>query len=400
MMEFKSWLWGPPSSGWECKTRIAFGNGLFEKLGELVSSIGVKKAFVVADTALASKGILDKAITLLRKASIEAEGFGDVQPNVPLNNIAECMKIANRQEWDMVVAIGGGSSIDFGKAIAILLTNKGDLRSYAGAYRVPIEPPPICAIPTTAGTGAEVTGVVVIGDPESHAKFSILSDKVIPRVAILDPLLTMSLPREVTIACGMDALVHGIECYINSFINPIASHLAGLSIKIINSNLEKVVADPNDREARYQMLLGSLLAGLAFKDRGLGLGHAMSYPLTGMFGISHGIANAILLPVVMDYNAEYCLEEMAEVGSLMGSSSKSSKERVRYAVRRVEELLSTMGIPDNISGFGASEEHLDDMLEDTFREGRKPLLTSNPREPKVEEVRDLFRRVIRPRKGE
>lgn len=396
MAEFKSWLGGPPSSGWECKTRIAFGNGLFEKLGELVSSIGAKKAFVVADTALAGRGILDKALTLLKNASIESEGFGDVQPNVPLDNIAECMKLAKRKEWDIVVAIGGGSSIDFGKAIAILLTNKGDLRSYAGAYRVSIEPLPICAIPTTAGTGAEVTGVVVIGDPETHAKFSILSDKVIPRVAILDPLLTMSLPREVTIACGMDALVHGIECYINSFINPIASHLAGLSIRIINSNLEKVVATPKNEEARYQMLLGSLLAGLAFKDRGLGLGHAMSYPLTGMFGIPHGIANAILLPIVMNYNAEYCFEEMAEVGILLGSSSKSSKERVRYAIRRVEELLSTMGIPDNISGFGAGEEHLDDMVKDTFQEGRKPLLWSNPREPKVEEVKDLFRRVIRP----
>jgi len=392
--EFKSWFQGPPSSGWECRTRIAFGNGLFGRLGEIVASMGIERTFVVVDAGLAESGVLNEALALLRKADIEAEGFGQVQPNVPLKNVEQGVKAAGDQDWEMVVAIGGGSSIDFGKAISILLTNPGDLRDYAGWYRVPGEPLPVVAIPTTAGTGAEVTGVVVVSDPESHAKFSLLTDKVIPKVAILDPLLTISLPKQVTVACGMDALVHAIESFTNNFMNPVGSHLAGLSIKIISSNLERVVEHPEDKDRRYQMLLGSLLAGLAFKDKGLGLGHAMSYPLTGLFGMSHGIANAILLPVVMEYNSEYCLGEMAEVGTLLGSPSAEAQKKVKYAVGRIEELLHKLEIPTSISGWGASEKNIDDMVADTFREGRKPLLSSNPRKPNRSEVRELFRKLL------
>lgn len=394
MAEFKSWFRGPPSSGWECRTRIAFGNGLFEHLGEIVASIRIKRAFVVVDAGLTERGILSKALASLRKAGVEAKGFGQVQPNVPLKNLEQGLKAAGDERWEAVIAIGGGSSIDFGKAISILLTNPGDLRDYAGWYRVPGQPLPVVAIPTTAGTGAEVTGVVVVSDPESHAKFSLLTDKVIPRVAILDPLLTISMPKQVTVACGMDALVHAIESFTNNFMNPVGSHLAGLSIEIISSNLERVVEHPEDKDGRYQMLLGSLLAGLAFKDKGLGLGHAMSYPLTGLFGIPHGIANAILLPVVTEYNSHYCLREMAEVGALLGSRSAEVQEKVRYAVKRIEELLHKLEIPTGISRWGASEKNIDDMIADTFREGRQPLLSSNPRKPDRDEVRELFRRLL------
>jgi len=379
-----------------CPTRIEFGPGVFGCLGEIVASEGIERALVVMDGELARRGVLDKAVGNLGSAGVYARRFGEGEPNPSVDVIRRGVESASDDGIDGVIGVGGGSGIDLAKMIAVLLTNPGDPTDYAGTPRLEADPLPVVAVPTTAGTGSEVTHVAVMSDPDRHLKFSMVSDRIIPRVAVLDPELTVSMPRAVTISSGLDALSHGIECYTNNRPSPLGQLLAGHAIELVGRNLEAAVDHPDDLKARSGMLLGSLIAGLGFKDKGLGLGHAMSYPLTGKFGIPHGVGNGMLLPVVMRYNSEQSPAELAGVGRILGAPADEDEETcARFAIERIERLLERFGVETNLRSWGVSEEALDELVEDVFHERRRTLLDTNPREPKRDEVKELFRGMLR-----
>lgn len=328
-------------------TSIEFGNGTVNNVGKRAKELDSKKALIITDKGLAQTGILKKVTDSLEQEGIHFLVYDEITPNPKDVDCVKAYEQFKDENIDLLLGLGGGSSMDTAKAIGVLLTHEGALKDRYGFNLLERDITPLICIPTTSGTGSEVTTGSVITDTVTKQKEAILDIKLAPKLAIVDPELTLSLPKSITAATGMDALTHAIEAYTSNIAEPISDALSLYAIEIIARYLPLAVENGNNLEARQNMLVGSLIAGMAFTHADLGAVHAMAEPLGGLYDTPHGVANSIFLPHVFEYNIPSNLEKHATVALKLGATTegKTLEEIAQEGVVLLHELASKIGIP-------------------------------------------------------
>ncbi|MED1644417.1 iron-containing alcohol dehydrogenase [Brevibacillus agri] len=364
-------------------TAIEFGYGKASRLGESLLSLGVTRVFVVTDQGVISAGLLEGLTGSLQAEGISYDVYADVEPDPSLETIDRCAGIFQEKAYDCIVAVGGGSPIDTAKGMRIVAANGGSIGDYAGVNRIPkASPIPLIVIPTTSGTGSEVTIFGVYSDWQNNVKVTVTSQHMAPTTALVDPALTMSLPAKMTAATGIDALAHGIETYFSLRSRPASDALALEAIATVQANLSRAVHDGSDIEARVGMSHGSLLAGMAFNNGFLGLAHAIGSALSGHCHVPHGIAIGLLLPHVVAFNTQARPEKAKKLAGLLGKG-----EQAEQAATAVAQLVMEIGLPTRLREVGVPEEKLADIAKDSFKSG---MMKFNPRQPTEQEVLELL----------
>ncbi len=370
------------------------GAGAIQNISTEVVRRGYKKALVCADPDLIKLGIADKAIQVLKANNHPYEIFSDIQANPSITNVQDGVAAYKAANADYIVAIGGGSAIDTAKAIGIIIANPdfSDVRSLEGVADTKNKSVPVIAVATTAGTAAEVTINYVITDVENKRKMVCVDPHDIPVVAIVDPDMTSSMPKALTAATGMDALTHAIEGYITAGAWELSDMFHLKSIEIIARSLRGAVE--NTPEGREDMALGQYVAGMGFSNVGLGIVHAMAHPLGAVYDTPHGIANAIILPTVMEYNAEATGEKYKHIAVAMGVEGVESMTQEEYrvaAVDAVKKLSQDIGIPADLKAIVA-EEDIDFLSESAYGDACRP---GNPKETSVEDIKELYQSLLK-----
>jgi alcohol dehydrogenase len=376
------------------RTRVIFGCGGISGLGELAGEMGGKRFLLVADPALESPGILEEARNSLMRSGLSGEVFMKVEPEPYLDNADEAAALGREMEADIVIGMGGGSAMDSAKAAAILITGGGKAEDFVGLNKVEVPGLATIMVPTTAGTGAEVTFTAVFTNRLTKAKGGINSPYLFPSAALLDPELTFSLPPDVTAATGMDALTHAIESVTGRAATVFTEALAFSAIRLIGGNLRRAVFHGNDLPARENMLMGSILGGMALADAGVGAAHALAYPLGGNYRIPHGLANAMLIPHVMEFNRPAAGRAMSLIAESMGvrASGASIAESAVAAVEAVKNLCSDIGIPGSLSQVGVPPADIPILIESALKVTRP--VENNPRYLGETEARGIYERAF------
>jgi len=371
-------------------TRIIFGVNKVKHLSDLIKELGSSRVFLVADPGLQQSGIISRISTVLDEAGIPYTLYDKVIPEPGLKLADQGLKLAKKNKADCVVGVGGGSALDIAKAISILLTNGGKAEDYLGLGKIKRQGVPKIMIPTTAGTGAEVTFTAVFINEKTNSKGGMNGDPLYPDAAILDPTLTLSLPPHVTAATGIDAFTHALEAFVSTQSHVISDMYALEAIDLISDNLRLAYANPNNLEARSAMLLGSLLGGKALATAGVGLVHAMAYPLGGMFNTAHGLANAVLLPYVVEYNIIGCPEKFAMIAQMMGYETEGMplREAAQLAVEAIHQLNADVGIPNSLTALNIPTNRIPEMAKIALTVTRP--VENNPRKPTVEDVTAIY----------
>jgi len=359
------------------KSDIEFGCGAIAKLPEMLKDYEAKKVFLVYDGGVKAAGIADIVLAEIEKSGAETVIFDGVIPN-PTNEVVEqAAALALEAKADVFVAVGGGSSIDLAKAVNVLMTNEGPIGRYGGMNMVRNDLLPLIAIPTTAGTSSEITNVSALIDTEKVIKYVIIDNKIVASKVICDPDLTRTMPVSVTAATGMDAITHAVESYISNMATPLTKYNATAGLRLLHEYLPRAVKDGSDMEAREQMMLGCVITGFSFSNANLGFVHAIAHTLSAHFGLPHGMANAAVLPYVMEYNAEACPKEMCELASAIGLPLSGDVEKDKYLLsEELLKLIKTLGIR-TLSEQGITEDAFDMLSDDVLRE---PVLGFNPRQ--------------------
>ena len=372
-----------------------FGPGAREVLPKEISRLGLKKAFVATDKDLIKFGVADKVLSVLRNANIPYEVFSEIKPNPTVSNVKAGLAAYAASGADFIIAIGGGSSMDTAKAIGIITNNPefSDVVSLEGVADTKKKSVPIIALPTTAGTAAEVTINYVITDEENHKKMVCVDPNDIPAIAIVDAELMYTLPKSLTAATGLDALTHAIEGLITKSAWEMSDMFEIKAIEMIARYLETAVNEPNNADARNGMAVAQYIAGMAFSNVGLGVVHGMAHPLGAIFDIPHGVANALLLPTIMEFNAPAALDKYVEIAKAMNvySAGMTKEEAADAAVKAVKELSVRVGIPQHLSELGIKAEDLPRLAKAAYADVCTP---SNPREVTEEIILDLYKKVL------
>jgi len=372
-------------------TDIHFGCGMLRTLPDRIQALGGTRAFVITDPGVRAAGILDEVTRILERAGIEAAVCDRVKPDSGSALIDRTTAELKASGCDVVVGVGGGSSLDTAKAVAALATNPGSALDYAGLHKVRNRPLPVVAIPTTAGTGSEVTLWSVFTDDARAVKVAIGSILLYPSVALCDPELTLELPPPVTAATGMDALAHAIECYTNNACQPISAALALQAIELVGRNLRSAVLNGRDLRARYAMMLSAAMAGIAMNPTRLGLAHALAMPLGSWdIRVPHGFVLAITLPRVMEFNCIAEPDRFTDVARALGEpvDGLSPMAAARRAVTAVQDLARDVGIPKGLGDFGVREEHVRPVVEEAMKSGN---VAVNPRRACAEDLARILR---------
>ena len=375
----------------ELPTRIEYGVGVISKLGDELRLLKAQKVAIITDPGIIKAGLLDKITSILKEEKLLYNVFDGVDPNPKDRNVERGAQVVRSFGADAMVAIGGGSVIDCAKAIGVLVSHDGmRIKDFEGKTAVKKQILPFIAIPTTAGTGSEVTFSAVITDTENNYKMTVRSPFMAAKVALLDPKLTVTVPPHITASTGMDALTHAIEAYTVKVSEPVSDALALYAIELISNNLVNAVKNGEDIEARACMLVGSLLAGIAFSHSDVGSVHCMAEALGGVYDAPHGICNAVLLPYVMEYNVEFCIEKYARIAKAMGETFETSREGAMKAVERIKKLATEVGLP-SFKSLGVKEEDLEKLAD---MAAKNISTESNPREMTKEDYLTLFRRAM------
>lgn len=372
-------------------TQITYGVNALKEVKNIIDEQGFQSALIVTDAGISETGIIKQLVKNVEH--IHYDIYNGCQPNPTVENCHDGLQMLMSVQAEVVIAIGGGSSIDVAKAIALLATNGGRIEEYEGIDTCKNNLLPLIAIPTTAGTASEVTNFTVITDKERDYKFTIGGVKIAPKWAVVDPVLTLSLPPHITAATGLDALVHAIESYTSKMANPITKALAREAICKISKHLRQAVYNGDTLKYRDEMLMGSLLAGLAFNNTRLGNCHALSHPVSAIYGVPHGVANAILIPHVMDYNLPATPELFAHIAEDMGEALEglTTMEQGKKAVEAVRKLASDIGIPKDFHSFGVEHSNINKMTEDALLSGN---IAVNPRITTYDDIVSLYKKAI------
>lgn len=365
------------------------GAGLADQAGALLKPYLDGPLLVVTDQGLIDAGILAGFFASLEQAGIDYQLFCAVEANPGTDVLDAAVALLKQRNCTAVIGVGGGSSIDTAKGVAAMATNPGNILDYEGYDKLTQPPLPIFAIPTTSGTGSECTASTVFTNKRTLFKTVIVSPRLFPRLAILDPALTLKLPAAITAATGMDALTHAIESYVSRQANPISQAMALQAIRMIAGSLENTYFVGTDMAARGQMLLGSFLAGVAFSQSKLGNVHAISHTFGGVFNIPHGIANAALLPYVIKFNLPACPERFRDIAIALGAdvTGLSVEQAAARTVEAVVALNQAIGIPATIRELGVDLEFLPQMVSDSMRSGN---VLVNPRLTTARDVERLI----------
>ncbi|MBO5396108.1 MAG: lactaldehyde reductase [Clostridia bacterium] len=369
------------------------GAGAINAIPEEIKSRAFKKAFVVTDPDLLKFAVTDKVLDVLKNAGVEYAVFSDVKANPTIENVQNGVKAFKECSADCIVAVGGGSAMDTAKAIGIIITNPEfeDVRSLEGVAPTKNKCVPIIAVPTTAGTAAEVTINYVITDVEKKRKFVCVDVHDIPVVAVVDPDMMASMPAALTAATGMDALTHAIEGYITKGAWELSDMFHIKAIEVIAKSLRGAVK--NEKDGRDGMALGQYIAGMGFSNVGLGVDHSMAHTLSAYYDMPHGKACAVLLPTVMAYNAEYTGEKYRDIAKAMGVQDVDNMTQEEYrkaAVDAVRQLSEDVGIESTLKGIVKDEDVLE-LAESAFADACRP---GNPRETSVEDIVALYKSLM------
>jgi alcohol dehydrogenase class IV len=402
---FMGEIWTFHSAG-----EILFGRGAAGQVGEVASRIGIQRVLIVTDKPLVAAGIVAGVEESLHKAGASVEIFEGGEPEPSLEAGQACIDRLAECQADGIVGLGGGSNMDLAKAAAAVAAHGGTIRDYLGDGEVPGPVLPLICLPTTAGTGSEVTFAAVLTDTQNQIKVPILSNYIRPAVAIVDPELTLTCPRKVTAESGIDALTHAIEAYtaidhgkfplpagersVYQGSNPLTDSLASKSIALIGENLRVAVEEPENLAAREGMALGATIAGLAFANSGVALVHALQAAVGGATHSAHGAGNGLLLPHVMRFNLPACLPRFARIAQLLGCEldGLSEEEQAQEAIGAVQELSRDIGIPQRLSELGLSAEQIPTVAAKGFLAQR--ILRVNPRGITQQQMEDLLNEAL------
>ncbi len=385
---------------------ILFGRDAVQQLGDIATRLGAKRVLVVTDAILQKAGVLERVLEPLQKSNLAVEAFTGGEPEPSMRAAEACLVQAKAFRPDVLVGLGGGSNMDLAKLSATLLTHGGTPRTFVGDDKIPGPIMPLLCVPTTAGTGSEVSAASVITDTENKIKVGILSNYLRPKVALVDPMLTVSCPPKVTADSGIDALTHAIEAYtavdnatfplppgersVYQGRHPFGDMTAEKAITLIGQYLRRAVADGNDLEAREGMALAALLAGLAFSNVGVAVVHALEYPVGGAVHCSHGAGNGLLLPYVMRFNLSARVQEFAAIARMLGENTTglSDQAAAEKAIQTVERLRNDIGVPRRLRDIGVKEEQLRPFAEKAS--GIQRILRVNPRAVTADDLHGIL----------
>lgn len=391
---------------------LIFGNHSVNKVGKVARRLGAKKVLVVTDPGVRGAGLLEFVEKPLKEVSIPFGVFDRGEPEPSIENVLHCTEFAKQGNYDCFVCLGGGSVIDLGKATSALVTHGQHPNDYFGEGKIPGPVKPIIAVTTTSGTGSEVSPAAVLTDVKANLKKGISDNKLRPRVAIVDPLLTVSCPPGVTAATGIDVLAHAIESYMATDYaylplnpgeedtilyhgsNPLSDCLALRAVELVGRYLRTAVDQGKNIEARVNMAMANITAGMAFSNSGVTAVHAMAYPLGAVSHSPHGVVNGLLLPHVMEYNIPVRIQRLAEIAEALGEKTEgiSQREAALKAISAVRELIQDIGLPARMRDIGVKENDIRPMAEATMLVTR--LLRSNPRRVSVTSLEEIFKRAF------
>lgn len=371
---------------------ILFGMGSLAQLPDLLAESGSNHVFLISDGGLAKLGVVEKIESIIRSANITCTTYLGVLPNPTVSIVDEAAALYKQCGATSIVALGGGSSMDVAKAVGVLVNYGGSITQYEGNFKVPGPIVPMIAIPTTAGTGSEVTASAVITDESRNYKLSVFSYELLPRYALLDPALIMTAPASIAASCGVDALIHAMEAYISTKATPFSDAMAEKAMELIGSSLRRFVANRQDEEAACAMMLGCNFAGIAFAWARLGNVHAMSHPVSGYFHVAHGVANSILLPTVLEYNALADHGRYQKMYNYIHQGTPcTEKFQPSMLVEEIRRLNAELGIPARLSNVGVTADKIPAMAEDAMKSGNIP---ANPRQTTLKDMIALYEKAL------
>lgn len=371
---------------------ILFGEGVLKELPGAAGKLGGKHGFIISGPTLKKLGVVGRCEEILEQAGIKVSMFCETEGNPSVETVERASQAFKESGADFLVALGGGSPMDVAKAVGVVAKYGGSITEYEGADKVPGAIIPLIAIPTTAGTGSEVTAFSVITDHKRNYKLTVFSYELIPAYALLDPTLLTSAPASVAAACGVDALIHAEEAYVSLDASPFSEAMSEKAMELIGRSIRTYVADRSNREAASDMLAGSLFAGMAFSWARLGNIHAMSHPVSAFYNVPHGVANGILFPYVVKYNEEAAFEKYRKIYNNISTEKKSAEEFSKGMLEQaVRELNKQLGIPAKLSDVGVTREHFSQMTEDAMKSGN---IAVNPRKTGSEDILGIYEEAL------
>ena len=374
-------------------TKVIFGAGKSKTCGDVIHSLGGRKVLVVSDPGVIGANLLDEILLSIEGTDLSYSVFSDVGHEASLAQVQEGLNVLRAEGSDILLSVGGGSVMDTAKGIGCLATNPGNLRDYEGPEKFKNPPLPTVAIPTTAGSGSELSFGAVISDDERNYKFSFRSSMQIPKVALLDPELLKTTPPQLAAATGMDALSHGLEAYVSKWSNSMTDAYCRQNFYLVGKYLRRFVSNPADVEAASGMLLASSMGSMAFNVARLGLVHAIGHPLGAKFKLPHGVACALLMPHVMEFNRAACPDKFEDIAiGLEGAIEEgSTTKKAQSAIRAVERLMDDIGIKADFSSYDITEELLSRIADETLSSGMQ---LTNPKDCNKKDILDILQRLF------
>jgi alcohol dehydrogenase class IV len=369
---------------------IIFGMNTVNLIGEEIRKLGGKSVFIIADQGVVQAGLLEKVMEPIKKEKINIEVFDRVEPEPSIENLLEAHRKAKATKVDLFIGLGGGSSMDLTKVVSALMMQEADVRDLFGVEKVTKPGFPTILVPTTSGTGSEVTRMAVFTDKKENLKKVVSSHAITASVAIVDPMLTVTMPPKVTASTGIDAFIHAVEAYVAVNASSLTDPLAWEATRLIAENLGPAVANGQDLQARYNMALGSLTAGIALNNAGVGAVHALAYPVGAEYHVPHGVANVVTFTQTMDYISIARIPKFAKLATAMGEPVKniSEREAASRGIKAMQELVERVGLPGRLRDIGAQQGKIPSMAAAAFKEKR--LLGNTPRQLTEEDLRKIF----------
>ncbi len=371
--------------------KVLFERGGMAKLPDELKAKGLQRVLLASDRGLEAVGLVKRLEDILSSNGIDYVTYLDIEANPSTETVDKGVQLYKENDLQAIICLGGGSPMDTAKSISVLVTCGGKIQDYEGAHKVQGPVAPIIAIPTTAGTGSEVTPFAVITDKSKNYKLTVFSYEIIPELALLDPELITTLPPSVAAPTGLDALTHAVEAYISLVAYPFSDAMAEKAMELIGKYIRPFVANRADIEAASGMLLGSMFGGIAFAWARLGNVHAMAHPLGGYFNIAHGVANAVLLPVILEYNALADQGKYEKIFNYIKDNKVIAGFTTDVLVNEIKQLSNELGIPKNLTELGVSRDIIHEMAVDAMKSGN---ILVNPRQSTLADIEKLYLRAM------
>ncbi|MGC9517190.1 MAG: alcohol dehydrogenase-like regulatory protein ErcA [Methanomicrobiales archaeon] len=370
-----------------------YGSGALFLVGRYAKNFGANKVLIVTDPGIIKTGLINEVITCLDSEGISSIIYSNVTPNPSIEEVMGGANIYSENKCNMIIAVGGGSPMDCAKGIGIVYSNKMHIKEFEGADKVPIPGPPLICIPTTAGTSADVSQFAIISNRELKVKMAIISKTVVPDVALIDPITTLTMDTYLTACTGLDALTQSIEAYVSNANSPTTDLFALESIRLISKHITATIKNPDNIELRDKMMLGSLYSGLAFSNASLGAVHAMAHSLGGFLDLAHGECNAILLEHVIEFNFDAAPERYKKIGEVMGLNLENfTKEEIKEElVKKIILLKRSVGVSRTLIDVGVKEKDIPELAKRSLEDA---CMITNPSRPTQKEVEGIFKNAL------